>query len=647
MLARILLVAAGALTAASAQEVQDRHRIFEDLAGADGGVSRTRSIVPEASPGPSRAEPSGYVGTSLPAVQFEYDSARLTNVAERQLRELGAALRMQPLDRARFALQGHTDSRGGAAYNRDLSLRRANSVTQYLTRESGISLDRLVTVGVGEDIPLPGIAPDDPANRRVEVIRLGAGAAAGSPGDAPSEPDSRALLVGIDAYPAVSTLLGAPINDVSAMRRFVQENLGYRDAEIRTLLDDEATRENILQSIENWLLGGDRALLYFSGHGFYQPDADGDEADGLDETLVPYDVTVENGVANGMITDDEIDRLLAAASGVVDVVIDSCHSGTVTRSAAPGLDWRFVKTPRLPDGTPLTVNAGTRGVEIGARNEPGEFVDSTRPNVTVWSAVGAKQKALVDATTAPQYVSVFTRRLVSGADGAADNDGDSVITSRELRAHVLRESEAYCQAESVYCADGLTPELSIVPDAIDHPAFARRNASGASTRSLAIASLAKDILVSPSSASAAAGADAVRIGVLPAAELTVGQQIEITVDSDADGNLVLLDIDAEGRMTQIFPNEWSDAQRVARGVPVTVPGRDAGFRLRAQPPRGTGRLVAVVAETELPGSLLGMHKDLAVIPRADAYVVELAGLLRRWNDGGWAYGEVEYEITQE
>ncbi|MEZ5824042.1 MAG: OmpA family protein [Geminicoccaceae bacterium] len=76
---------------------------------------------------------------------------------------------------------GHTDSFGDAAVNRDLSLRRANSVRDFLASNYGIAPDRIVTEGLGEDAP---IASNDTisgrrANRRVEVPRAPLKRAAG------------------------------------------------------------------------------------------------------------------------------------------------------------------------------------------------------------------------------------------------------------------------------------------------------------------------------------------------------------------------------------------------------------------------------------------------------------------------------------
>ena len=74
-------------------------------------------------------------------------------------------------DGADVRIVGHTDSFGDAQVNRDLSLRRANSVRDFLARNYGIGSNRIATEGLGEEQP---IASNDTisgrrANRRVEV----------------------------------------------------------------------------------------------------------------------------------------------------------------------------------------------------------------------------------------------------------------------------------------------------------------------------------------------------------------------------------------------------------------------------------------------------------------------------------------------
>lgn len=69
---------------------------------------------------------------------------------------------------------GHTDSTGPAAYNQGLSMRRANSVKDYLVSK-GIPADRIYTEGKGESDPIATNATREgrAQNRRVEIELVG------------------------------------------------------------------------------------------------------------------------------------------------------------------------------------------------------------------------------------------------------------------------------------------------------------------------------------------------------------------------------------------------------------------------------------------------------------------------------------------
>ena len=70
----------------------------------------------------------------------------------------------------KLKIEGHTDSRGTAAYNQKLSEKRAGSVVDYLVK-AGIDSDRLNAVGYGFTMPVaPNNSPENMAkNRRVKI----------------------------------------------------------------------------------------------------------------------------------------------------------------------------------------------------------------------------------------------------------------------------------------------------------------------------------------------------------------------------------------------------------------------------------------------------------------------------------------------
>jgi outer membrane protein OmpA-like peptidoglycan-associated protein len=68
-------------------------------------------------------------------------------------------------------IQGHTDSKGTAAYNRNLSRQRAAVVSNYLVSKN-ISSGRVNVVGYGEGTPKYSNATESgrAENRRVEFL---------------------------------------------------------------------------------------------------------------------------------------------------------------------------------------------------------------------------------------------------------------------------------------------------------------------------------------------------------------------------------------------------------------------------------------------------------------------------------------------
>ncbi|HFD11801.1 MAG TPA: OmpA family protein [Crenotrichaceae bacterium] len=108
------------------------------------------------------------VGIGLP-IQFNYNSAEITNASRPYVDELGKMLSRDDLRSEKIVIEGHTDASGSAQYNQQLSMRRADAIKQYLFYKYGIEQDRLVISGKGEYSPLSGQDPYAAVNRRVEI----------------------------------------------------------------------------------------------------------------------------------------------------------------------------------------------------------------------------------------------------------------------------------------------------------------------------------------------------------------------------------------------------------------------------------------------------------------------------------------------
>jgi len=106
----------------------------------------------------------------LDNVEFEFNSANLSPATLGTLNEVGQALTTRP--EAGVEIQGHTDAVGAAAYNMQLSQRRAAAVREYLLANFDLNPDQLTAQGFGEADPIASNDTDEgrARNRRVQFV---------------------------------------------------------------------------------------------------------------------------------------------------------------------------------------------------------------------------------------------------------------------------------------------------------------------------------------------------------------------------------------------------------------------------------------------------------------------------------------------
>lgn len=152
----------------------------------------------------------------------------------------------------------------------------------------------------------------------------------------------RALIVAIGNYPAETEWRNINSkNDIPLIKSALTKQ-GF--TEFVVLLDSEATKAKIIagmKALESRCEAGDIVAIHFSSHGQCITDNNGDELDGYDEAIVAYGAPMHiqpNYKGEEHLRDDDIDVLTISIrrklgpKGDLLVIVDACHSGTITRS---------------------------------------------------------------------------------------------------------------------------------------------------------------------------------------------------------------------------------------------------------------------------------------------------------------------------
>jgi outer membrane protein OmpA-like peptidoglycan-associated protein len=110
-------------------------------------------------------------------VEFDLNSAELTQESQKTLDTLGQALKSDTLKPCCFEVDGYTDATGTVEYNQKLSEERAQSVINYLNGHEGVEAARMMPKGFGKTHFVASNVTEEGRheNRRVQVVNLGYG----------------------------------------------------------------------------------------------------------------------------------------------------------------------------------------------------------------------------------------------------------------------------------------------------------------------------------------------------------------------------------------------------------------------------------------------------------------------------------------
>jgi hypothetical protein len=273
---------------------------------------------------------------------------------------------------------------------------------------------------------LPGdnvieVTASDKAGNVTQVVRTVTRVVASTVASAPGE--RLAVVIGVGNYDAPSVpKLRFATADADALYRVLIGPAGFKKENV-LLLTDKTTQRPTLRNIKSALgtflarsaRKQDTVLVFFAGHGAPEIDPRGLERDGLAKYLIPSDADPNDLYATAL-SMDEIQTIFGRIEAErVVIFLDACYSG-----AAGG---RTFASTRL----------STRDLGVDDL-----FLDRlTR----------AKGRAIITASR-PSEVSIelselahglFSYYLIEGLKGAADLDGDGIVTLQELYTYVERE----------------------------------------------------------------------------------------------------------------------------------------------------------------------------------------------------------------
>ncbi|KAF8598117.1 hypothetical protein BDV93DRAFT_451584, partial [Ceratobasidium sp. AG-I] len=170
-------------------------------------------------------------------------------------------------------------------------------------------------------------------------------------------PRLHALIIGINKYksPDRPNLHGC-VADAESIITYLTHNLCVPQAQILCLLNEQATRQEILDSFRSHLINNstikhsDPIIIYFAGHGdSVAAPTEWYSSDGKCEMILPYDASwsdVREDIENGIPPDKRqnfvhgipdrtlgalISELHQAKGDNITVILDSCFSGSGTR----------------------------------------------------------------------------------------------------------------------------------------------------------------------------------------------------------------------------------------------------------------------------------------------------------------------------
>jgi len=157
--------------------------------------------------------------------------------------------------------------------------------------------------------------------------------------------------------------------------------------------------------------------------------------------------------------------------------------------------------------------------------------------------------------------------------------------------------------------------------------------------------------------------DGLSVEAIPQSDFNIGQQISFRVTTEKSGYLVLVDVDAEGKISQIFPNLMvlsdpagvnENANFLKAGQSLVMPDGSAAspYRFVAVPPSGTSMIVAILVDTpvqfidlpDVPSQFAGQARAIEFIRDTARTLQILPATGRAARKPKWVFASAFYDV---
>jgi len=388
----------------------------------------------------------------------------------------------------------------------------------------------------------------------------------------------RAVIVGVGEYANPEYNLPGIDRDIENARKIVTA-LGIPREQQKVVRDSQATAAQIKSAIR-WALAagpGERAFIYFSGHGTRAHDADGS----IHSALVAHDYRpIGSGRADGVILGNWIGpQLGSSTAGLTVLLVDACESGTITKALWTGSDGqgrrsivsKYVATPGAQGGP-----AQEAFFKIPARTVAAHWV--------VMTAVQENQLAPASPVGSP-----FTLALSS-----ALASGDARLTARQLHEAVVEDLKVNRGIPVDSSPQGVNPQVWGSDESVLNTPL-QSHPSGATATGLPRSRWTRlEQLVARTEPGALELSDVKE-------HYKVGEQLTLTLTLKRGGYLTLINVDREDMAAVIVPNRVLPQARLDAGtyvIPTDLRSlASQAFPIRAASP---GEILLVALLTPQP-----------------------------------------------